>query len=201
MSDPQDIFTVVEMGVVGVAVEHIPIHVAVAETGTFISSLGSGEEREFAWVTVDAMTSVETIELAAESFDSGNPIRATFEAFSSLESESDKYVLQHWGHPMVQCLVARKPHIDDRVIKALAFRLCVRCESDLFQALTTNDTMAIAGNMSCEYDADDDKTWPRFVSVRTKLNQIQQAELAAWRMAYKIRADEGEQLSIYSVDD
>jgi hypothetical protein len=175
-----------------VAVELLPIRVEVQESGTFISNLGSGDEREFAWLIVDTMKSVETIELAVELFGGDHTIRAVFETYIPFAADSDKYVMEHWEHPMVQCLISRKPQATDRILNALAFHLCARCESTLFQALTDNNTMAIAGAMSCDYDSDDENTWPRFMTVRTNVNQIQQVELVAWRNVYKQHADEGE---------
>jgi hypothetical protein len=181
-----------------VAVELFPIRVEVQESGTFISDLGTGDEREFAWLIVDMMKSVETIELASELFSGDHTIRAVFETYIPLATDADKYVMEHWGHPMVQCLISRKPQATDRILNALAFHLCARCESTLFQALTGNNTMTIAGAMSCEYDSDDENTWPTFMTVRTNVNQIQQVELVAWRNAYKQHAHEGEQLTIHS---
>jgi hypothetical protein len=180
------------------AVELVPVNVAVLNSGTFMSDSGPDDGNEYGWISLDTMNSVETIELASEVFGGDDSARATFETYSPLETETDPKTLQHWGHPLVRVLISKKPVAAERMLQAFAFHLCARCEDTLLLALTTSNRMAITGPVSGDYDEEDDTTWPTFVSVRTNLMQIRQAELGAWRQSYKKRADEGEPLSIYS---
>ena len=185
-------------GMIQLAVELVPVNVAVLDWGTFVADSGPDDGRAYGWISLDTMNTVETIQLASEVFGGDDSARATFETYSPLETETDPKTLQHWGHPLVRVLISKKPTAADRMLSAFAFHLCARCEDTLLQALTTSNKMAITGPVSSDYDDEDDTTWPTFVSVRTILAQISQAELGAWRQSYKKHADEGDQLSIYS---
>jgi hypothetical protein len=186
------------MGMIRLAVEYVPVEVAVLDWGTFVSDSGPDDGREYGWLSLDTMTSVETIELTSDVFAETEGPRAVFETYSPLETEFSPYVLTHWDHPLVRCLLPKKRSRGEHTTKALAFHLCSRCEDGLLAALTSSNRMAITGPVSDDYDEEEETTWPTFLTVRTSLTEVRLAELGAWRRAYKRHADEGEQLTIYS---
>ena len=181
-----------------VSVEYAPVDVVLLDWGNFVPDAGPDAGRGYGWLSIDTMRSVETMELAAEVFIDEDTARATFETYSPLGTETNSYALRHWGHPLVRCLISKKPDPTDRMLQAFAFHLCARCHDSLLQVLTENNRLAVTGPISAEYDDDDETTWPGFVSARTNVAQVRQAELGAWRGAYKRQTSEGEQLSIYS---
>ena len=180
------------------AVEYVPITVSLLDWGVFAPDEGPDAGRHYGWISLDTMANVEIMDLAAQVFAHEDSARAVFETYTPLENETDSRVLQHWGHPLVRCLISKEPDSDDRMLQAFAVHLCARCEDLLMRVLTDNERMAATGPISSEYDDDDETTWPGFVSVYTDLDQVRRAELGAWRRAYRRDANEGEQLSIYS---
>jgi hypothetical protein len=180
------------------AVEYVQVEVQVLDWGILTSDKGPDEGREFAWLSLDTLATVETIELAACLFDGPQAPVIKVETCDPFVTDSSAYALTHWEHPMVRLLICGKPERGQRLQQAFALHLCARCEAGLFKALTSSNRVALTGPLCDEYDEDDRTTWPHFIDARTNLPQVRQAELGAWRRAYKLHADEGEQLTIYS---